>query len=545
MSIKKLFSLRTSASKPFGFLLYFIMQPIGIFSAVVYYSGGERASIGLLVLCSALAWLVCTALFFPLRWVFRKVGWEKRAKYWQIAIFGIVISLLRRISEEVFVTALATDHPFTVGMDQVITSILVGATVSVAIAAFLGARERYEELRLAIIGERVRQLGTSIGDPIPELKNFVSQTKDMIAVRFATDDSKDLADLIKQIVDERIRPASRTLWDSESKRVRQFSLRQVMLQAITKLSSSPIIMATIFTIMLSGLTYRYAPPQEAALRLLLIFAVIFATYAIAAVVHRFIKGNPAAGAFLFFISAITALLLVTFVPELLVGPNNSVTRPIALSVGIVLMLFVSLVVNVISATRMALVDQNRVLETTIASRNLSAQEAVVMATSQARAAANYLHGTTQNKLMAAALRIETSGKKLDVNTELQTVMDILDEALSPEITELGLQGQLELIARNWEGMIDVQLDLSTVELAQGEVEYLVLCAREAISNAYRHGSADTIRLMLLHDKTAVFQDNGIGVRKGAAGLGTELYALAKKWSLETSPAGGATLRLSL
>jgi hypothetical protein len=34
--------------------------------------------------------------------------------------------------------------------------------------------------------------------------------------------------------------------------------------------------------------------------------------------------------------------------------------------------------------------------------------------------------------------------------------------------------------------------------------------------------------MLPHDKTATFQDKEIGVRKGAAGLGTERYALAKK-----------------
>jgi len=159
-----------------------------------------------------------------------------------------------------------------------------------------------------------------------------------------------------------------------------------------------------------------------------------------------------------------------------------------------------------------------------------------------RSLAQYVHGTLQSRLLAAALAIEQAERdeapgSFDAAIEQAVDALSLSNALAPPNRDLApaVQETVDL----WSGFAAFTITLDAFEppLASSVVEDICLIAEEGIANAMRHGRANAIDIAVVnHDEAyvrVVVTDNGIGPQHGDRGFGSALFDLsgANTWSL--------------
>ncbi len=159
-----------------------------------------------------------------------------------------------------------------------------------------------------------------------------------------------------------------------------------------------------------------------------------------------------------------------------------------------------------------------------------------------RSLAQYVHGTLQSRLLAAALAIEHAerdGTPGSFDAAIEQAVDALSlsNALAPPSRDLApaVQETVDL----WSGFAAFSITLDAFEppLASSVVEDICLIAEEGIANAMRHGRANAIDIAVInHDEACVrvvVTDNGIGPQHGDRGFGSALFDLsgANTWSL--------------
>ena len=168
--------------------------------------------------------------------------------------------------------------------------------------------------------------------------------------------------------------------------------------------------------------------------------------------------------------------------------------------------------------------------------------------------ANYLHGSVQNRLLSAALRIETGqGGPEDLLGELRAVEDLLDTAAAPiqDVSDLDLPQRLSDLAARWNGYLSIEISLDSDGYESELDKQIYEVANEAISNAVRHGLASSLHFEVTSAAdgwlTISATDDGLGPRNGSAGLGSALFdSIAREnWSLNATELGGSALQLRL
>jgi signal transduction histidine kinase len=122
--------------------------------------------------------------------------------------------------------------------------------------------------------------------------------------------------------------------------------------------------------------------------------------------------------------------------------------------------------------------------------------------------ARKIHGPIQSEVAAAAIRIERSLTRGEVTESgevaLQNLRDRLAKILNDTKGVSEVRPVLDEIAETWNGLCDIEFDLpDKVECSLREdsvcVETVLEIAREACSNAIRHGSAEHIRIRIDFD----------------------------------------------
>jgi two-component sensor histidine kinase len=169
-----------------------------------------------------------------------------------------------------------------------------------------------------------------------------------------------------------------------------------------------------------------------------------------------------------------------------------------------------------------------------------------------RSLAQYVHGTLQSRLLAAALAIEQAERdetpgSFDAAIEQAVDALSLSNALASPSRELApaVQETVEL----WSGFATFTITLDEFEppLAPSVVEDVCLITEEGIANAMRHGRATAIDVVVFkHDEEVVrvvVTDNGIGPQGGPRGFGSALFDLsgANTWSLTRRLDGAGSL----
>jgi hypothetical protein len=155
--------------------------------------------------------------------------------------------------------------------------------------------------------------------------------------------------------------------------------------------------------------------------------------------------------------------------------------------------------------------------------------------------AKYLHAILQTRLMAYAMKLDSS----DVPS--QSDLDDLKALLMKPMGEFGQQSKdlgqgLSELKQNWGVLVEVSVVVDADE--ETLVEPTLQVVREAVANSIKHGLADHVEVEIRDQQNlrmVLVMDNGIGPRTGRAGLGTKVFSsLTKEHSLTRNQNGGST-----
>lgn len=178
---------------------------------------------------------------------------------------------------------------------------------------------------------------------------------------------------------------------------------------------------------------------------------------------------------------------------------------------------------------------------------MSVHPAILLAATRACDSANYLHSTTQNQLLALAIRLEENQAGKPSQQQLERLEEILDDALKQHRPTTNLLEGIEGLRSSWKGLIEIQFVAEEVQgLSDVAQEILFLAIREAVSNSYRHGSATEVLAELAPNGAGYelrVSDDGKGLTSKNLGLGAKIFRMAGKYRLENRPEGGVLLRI--
>ena len=174
-----------------------------------------------------------------------------------------------------------------------------------------------------------------------------------------------------------------------------------------------------------------------------------------------------------------------------------------------------------------------------------------------REIAQYLHGTVQARLVAAAYAIDDAGRRGDdaaLDHAVAAARRALDTTLGglTDDAPTSIAALRESVDAEWSGLIDIAWRLDVAEISAREVERLDDVLRQALLNAVVHGGATRVEIGLDSADgerlVVTIADNGIGPQGGPPGLGARSLeaATAGNWSLTPGRNGvGAVLTASI
>lgn len=172
-----------------------------------------------------------------------------------------------------------------------------------------------------------------------------------------------------------------------------------------------------------------------------------------------------------------------------------------------------------------------------------------------RELAKYLHGTIQSRLMASAIGVESAGRRGDKKALQREVKQAYKNLKVPSASyfsnpETTINAEMKKVIAKWKDLMAIRLTIAknVKALPDQLIQDIGNAVNEALSNAFRHGSASNVLIKISAKSTFLeieVADDGSGPGKGRNGLGSEWFdALAgNNWSLSPNAKGGATLHL--
>jgi hypothetical protein len=478
-----------------------------------------------------------------------------------IAVFGISLGAVKGVSTGILAVlfGLEVDLPHAVGQRIVQTSFL-GLFAVFGLALIEATLERYQVERDLLVTERVQQQIAGTGSretrDSAELREFISVAKaklESISKKPGDlfEQKQITAQLIRDIVETGLRPLSHRLWQKENAKVLNFSFADLAKIAVLGQPVAILPMAFIYFCGALATLAAHISFQDALLRSAIDTLILGLVYLVAG----FAKAPAQWLAWLkFVLTALIGTWLIVVLPDIWFGSIAGISAIGIFAASFIWLIEVSFLSGFIVAAFESHVKVRSQLEALL--RNAGADFATrkVQTLLLNRDLANYLHGSVQNRLLSAALRIEnTDGDSVDLAQELKTIENLLDTAASGSRnqSQAELKQQLIDLAARWTGYVDVDFNLDQSTYGVVVDARIVQIANEAISNAVRHGLARNLEIKATRLASAGVEitatDDGLGPRRGDAGLGSALFdSLAgRSWSIVPALNGGSLLRIQL
>lgn len=190
-----------------------------------------------------------------------------------------------------------------------------------------------------------------------------------------------------------------------------------------------------------------------------------------------------------------------------------------------------------------------------------------------RGAGQLVHGRVQGRIVAAALAVSLQARALEQGKPgaqaatpgvLEDAAQILTEARA-DVREIqadevrnesaDVEALLTAVAESWRGVVAVTADVDQSTVAAIDRDWVLAnqvaeAAREAVSNAARHGAARSVAIVI--ESAGAFvkvtaRDDGLGVKSvSKAGLGLSQFAEGDgSWSLVGAARSGAILTIMI
>ena len=502
---------------------YWVAFPLALLASVATFAAGSSFLVSMHYLLANIMAFAVVALVFQFA---RKLLDPKSPKVLtQLIGLGLLLGFAKQVATAVFVVLGDLEGSLAEAIAVRAATPLVGLWTVIAIAVVTSAQHRFSRLREELIAERSRRLDKQQIDNSLELAQFADEATALLR-ESESRTAKEVADLIRDIAQHKLRPLSHELWDREQSTTPSFSGRELTIKALT-IRPYPILWVTLLyafgslqpSVVISGsnwwivllLSTAPIPPVVALANWIRKHLDLAKENYLGALVATSIAGGSAGTILLYEVGgAVNPLLFLTS------------------------SWWLGSLIWVVGTFKVALEDfaRLRVDLEKLAPEELDREALTAVRRIQNRDLANLLHSKTQNRMLAQAMRLESGG---DIESELRDLRSML-AGLPDSRRE---QASAEELAARWDGVLTLDwiLDRDPDQLTMRVIE-------EAISNAYRHGLATKVSIKLDGDVLEV-TDNGLGPKDGAAGLGSSLFDSAGNWNLTALAEGGGRLRMEL
>lgn len=170
----------------------------------------------------------------------------------------------------------------------------------------------------------------------------------------------------------------------------------------------------------------------------------------------------------------------------------------------------------------------------------------------ARSASSHLHGAVQTKLIACAAVIDHAVAAGDIEAltaGLDHARDVLTVPVAAPRQSTNLHAEIAAVTALWAGLVSVTTHCDDrLVLKAPQIEAVGVIVEEAVSNAVRHGGARHVDVIVAgtgrHEIVVEVVDDGAGPDEGEPGLGSRMLSLGSRgrWQLGAGPDGtGARL----
>jgi signal transduction histidine kinase len=540
---------------------YLIIGVLSLTASMLVVPAGTRSD-------SILWWpvhllsLVACGLWLGLfrRFIFKNRS-IKPIALWAIALFGISLGAIKGT-----VTAILSVH---FGLEQVLQEAVAARIIQTSflglfavfgLALIEATLDKYQVERDLLVTERVHQQisnsdGRESGDSV-ELREFIAAAKARLEGIMANSNSLAeqkviTAGLIRDIVETGLRPLSHRLWQTENAKLLNFSFVDLAKIAVVGQPVAVLPAVSIYFIGALATLAAHIDPGLALVRAAVGALIMASVFLVARLVQP--KSRLLAWSRFLLSNAVATYLLVTLT-DIWFGAIQGVS-PVGTGIAVgIWMTEVSFISGFVVAAFQNHVKVRSQLEALLMQPDVELMTRKARSQLMNRDLANYLHGSVQNRLLSAALRIETGqGGPEDLLGELRAVEDLLDTAVAPiqDVSDLDLPQRLSDLAARWAGYLSIEISLDADGYGSELDKQIYEVANEAISNAVRHGLASSLQFEVTSTVdgwlTILATDDGLGPRSGSAGLGSALFdSIAREnWSLKANQLGGSALRLRL
>lgn len=502
--------------------LYAASVPLALLSSVSTFTSGSGFLNPSQYLVANLLSFTLVALVFGVasRWL-RPSG--DRVLF-QLLAFGLLLGFTKQVSTAALVFSFGLEPSIGEAMATRAVTPALGAWTVLAIATISGAQYRFERLREELIAERVRKLGVTGSEKSKELGEFASEASRLLSESDSLE-ARDLAALIRDIVQHKLRPLSHELWDREQSLTPGFGSRELSRKALRNRPYRVGWITLLFTLGIVQSAVVLTGERWFTTLVAVVLPVVLGLILANMARRRLDLAKDYYWATLVLTSGLGALggSLVSLVLGLRVNPFITLTTA----------WWLGTLILVVGTFAVAIEDHGRQRELLAELADGELQEAAMssLRTIHNRELANLLHSKTQNRMLAQAMRIE-SGENL--NEELLALRKLIENLPETSLDE----PSVEELSQRWQGILSIDWKLDFEPTA-----YQVRIIEEAISNAFRHGHATEVKVTLTNELVSV-TDNGLGPTNGAPGLGSSLFASAGNWKVSPLAEGGSELVVS-
>jgi signal transduction histidine kinase len=485
--------------------------------------------------------------------------------FWVLA-FGASLGFLKGYTTGVFSWLVGSETDFDSAISsRIYQTTLLGIWTVPLVAIVAATFARYQQERQLLLSEKVE---SALRGPVDllseetsgELSAFITKSKEELATfrndMEVSDRNKQIAQKLRDLVEQGLRPISHKIWDNESRGAASFSLLELSKVALRTRPFPLRIIAAGFTLGLLPINLAAYDLVEALIRTAMMVLVTIAIFASV----KLIKPKTIKQVFaVFWLANFLAASLGPIAADLVLQTPILVERfPawLALLLWLAQLSFFASVASEVINSRAEI--RTQLLEL-VGEAGLESQVRMAISKLNNRELAQYVHGNLQNRLLSSALKLESENLSRDqVIAQLNEVEALLDGALSDyrSASIETLDFQLNEITKRWAGFVklNIQNQLSSSSLSKETVKAIVQVVSEAVSNSVRHGLAKSLSVTIGNSSPGIssfieitIKDDGLGPRSGKAGLGTELFTAISggSWSITQLREGGTELKLRI
>ena len=394
------------------------------------------------------------------------------------------------------------------------------------------------------------QMNNKVNDNVNKLlEKTRSELSEVVENQSVETEWSKLAALLRETARDAIRPLSHTMWESDLRDLYEPNFLEVLLYSIRNIDFSPLIVCSLFLITsLRNILNTYGI-FDGTIFILAQMCFLYLILRIAKEIYG--RGEKTANRFLSILSIVCILHFFFIFFFTKAFSNNIYPGPIFISILwlVTLILSIGFLRSIIQRKNLDLLKIADILDEKYYESLSIKQETLRVS----REIAKYLHTNVQSRIMASALAIEQAGKsgnkdKMLIEIKSAQEMLIIPSAEYFNVIHEPMSLSVNKVISNWIDLLEIELvnNLEDNAVSMKALRDLIDVLNEAITNAFRHGRAEKLKIILTHlENKNVYvnvMDDGVGNLSGKPGLGFETFdrIAGTAWSLTNNKVGNGT-----